>query len=82
MAIKKRYLNGLVKLFINYIQENFQPDSIRIALNKEHPYAHQLKKIGFSPRKGGQSIQVLVPDHPEVPLGAYPWFLTAGDKDV
>ena len=81
MAINKSYLNGLVKLFVNYIQENFQLDSMRIVLNEKHPYAHQLRKIGFSPRKGGQSIQVLAPDHPEVPLNSFRWLLTAGDKD-
>jgi len=82
MAIDKKYLNALVKWFINYLQTDFHLDSIRIALNREHPYSTHLRKIGFSPRKGGQAIQVLVPENPQASLGAHRCLLTAGDKDV
>ena len=81
MAIREKYICGFMKLFIDSIKKN-DIDSVRIPLNKSHPYSDQVKKIGFSARKGGQSIQVIIPDHTPVEFNQYRWALTAGDKDV
>nr|WP_163337114.1 hypothetical protein [Desulfopila sp. IMCC35008] len=82
ITLQEKYLPGFIKRFINYLQKNGKFTSIRIVTNEYHPYAKKLKRIGFAPRKGEQSIQVFIPDHPEVPLNKCRWFLTAGDKDV
>jgi len=82
MVMETKYLRGCIKLFIGFVNENIQVDSIRIALNATHPYCGFLKKIGFSARKGGQAIQILVPGHAGASVKEYQWALTTGDKDV
>ncbi len=82
MVMEAKHTCGFIKLFIDFVKENIQVDSIRIVLNEGHPYCSYLKKIGFSARKGGQSIQILVPNRAEASLNGYRWALTAGDKDV
>lgn len=82
MVMHEKYISGFVKLFIDTIKKNIRIDSIRIILNEGHPYCGQLKKVGFSARKGGQQVQTFVPDKAVTALDRYQWFLTAGDKDV
>jgi len=82
MAIEKKYISGFIKLFVDHLKADTQLNSIRIIVNKKHPYVDQLKKIGFSPRKGGQVIQTFVPEQFNFPLAVSQWILTAGDKDV
>ena len=76
------HISKMMNLFIKHLLNDTLAKIVRIPVNYKNIYANKIKKSGFIKRDEENMIQIFAAPSYLSLLREYPWFSTAGDKDV